>query len=319
MKIDLTDLKIIREIENGGRLFIDLVERKLNIKKDELLTRLARIESEGLVKNYQTSLLAPPFLGGDWFLGCGLCIASDPVLASERISQSVPFLVEVWQNLSLPFGIGPNLSFSFYSNEFPSSVQLLNELNVFDFLEVYKLRQYSFPVPVSLSAAEYNLLKEIYVAPTISAEKLVGRIHPALLGLTAEMKGGIHQELSWIREKLNRFVAIPDNLGDETSADAGILQILPEMDWRVCENFCHTHFIVEYPNSEFQIPDSEFQLVLAGRSFRERFYQLESDLWGFDQLVTKSKILQSLKINLKGLVFAESNRIINHWIPNLLE
>jgi len=64
---------------------------------------------------------------------------------------------------------------------------------------------------------------------------------------------------------------------------------------------------------------SDFQPVLSSRPFRERFGQLETDLWGFDQLNARIKILKQSNVVLKGIVLAETHRVINHWATKLLE
>jgi DNA-binding Lrp family transcriptional regulator len=303
MIIDLIDLKIIRELESGKRMFPDLAIKKLSILKEEFFSRLARLEATRLIKSYKASIFIPPLLGGDWFLGGGVGITANPEKVTEQITQGLPFAVEVWHNFAFPSGIGPNLSFSFYSKDFPSSTQFLKEIKELDYLEIYKLREYSFPVPFPLSAAEKKLLREINVAPTISLETLANIIN---------------QDISWIQEKLNRLITNPNCIDAVSNTDFSIMQILPELNWRVCENFCHTHFIIEPYGSKSQVPNSDFQIVLDGRTYREKFYQLESDLWGLNQLASKLKIIQQSNVNIKGLTFAESNLIINHWVPNLL-
>ena len=55
MKIDQIDLKIIRQIENGGMFFLDLIAQNLHINKDEVLSRLSWLESENLIKGYKAT------------------------------------------------------------------------------------------------------------------------------------------------------------------------------------------------------------------------------------------------------------------------
>ena len=303
MIIDLIDLKIIRELESGKRMFPDLAIKKLSILKEEFFSRLARLESTGLIKDYKASVFIPPLLGGDWFLGGGVSISSNPEKATEQITRGLPFVVEVWHNFAFPLGVGPNLSFSFYSKDFPSSTQFLKEIKELDYLEVYKLREYSFPIPFPLSADEKKLLREINVAPTISL---------------AALANVINQDISWIQEKLNRIITNPNGIDGVSNTDVSFMQILPELNWRVCENFCHTHFIIELYGSKLQVPNSDFQIVFEGRAFREKFYQLESDLWSLNQLVSKLNIIQQSNVKIKGITFAESNLVINHWVSNLL-
>lgn len=303
MIIDLIDLKIIRELEIGKRMFPDLAIRKLSILKEEFFSRIARLEATGLIKNYKASLFIPPLLGGDWSFGGGVGITSNPEIVTEQITQGLPFVVEFWHNFAFPLGIGPNLSFSFYSKDLPTSAQFIKEIKELDYLEVYKLREYSFPIPFPLSTDDKKLLREINLAPTISL---------------AALANVINQDISWTQEKLKRLITNPDCIDAVSNTDFSVMQILPELNWRVCENFCHTHFIIEPYGSKLPVPNSDFQIVLEGRAFREKFYQLEADLWGLNQLVSKLNIIQLSNVKIKGITFAESNLVINHWVPNLL-
>jgi hypothetical protein len=298
MKIDSVDLKIIRELENGI-----IPQSQFRTPQSAFRSRCARFESAGLIQDYKAMVFVPALLGGNWFFGGGLGITANPDQALKQITGGLHFLVEVWNNFSFPSGIGPNFSFSFYGNDYSSSVHFLKEIKEFDYLEVYKLREYSFPLPDALTGAEKKLLSEIYNSPTISQDALAEKIN---------------QDLTWTEEKIKRLISNSVPQSPFPVNDIGILQILPELNWTVCENFCHVHFIVENHSPKLVIPSSEFRLVLGGRPFREKFYQLESDLWDINQLVSKLKIIQQSKMAIKGFTIAESNRIINHWIPDLL-
>jgi DNA-binding Lrp family transcriptional regulator len=307
MRIDQIDLKIIREVENGGRIFLDKIGSALdglNIKKDEIESRLARIESERLIQGYKVTIRIPPLLGGDWIWGCALAVISEPEKAIDQIVKNLPFVMEIMQNISVPDGIGPNLGILFYTKDFSTSAQFLRELTELNYVEFYKLREYSFPIPAPLSSGEKGLLRELYANPTAS--------HEELSRLT-------NQDLVWVKEKLSRLITSPEYIVTDATDDVGIMQVLPELDWRVCENFCHIHFLIEKGTEKNCLGHNEFQPVLTGRPFRERFCQIETDLWGFDQLGAKLKTLKQSNVNVKGIILAETNHVVNHWALQLLE
>ena len=297
MKIDPIDLNIIREVENGCRIFLDLIEKRLNLSQEEIKLRLQKLESERLIQAYKVIILIPPFLGGEWSLGSCLAIATQSEGAINQIIEKLPFVTEVSQNSALPDGIGPNLGILFYTKDFPTNVQFLKELKELDYCEIYNLSEYSFPIPTPLSTKEIEFLRILFNHPIATIEEW------------SEM---IKQDSLWIKEKLGRLVASPAN-------ESAVIQVLPELDWRVCENYCHVHFIVEKGTEPNWAKLSDFQPVLSSRPFRERFGQLETDLWGFDQLNARIKILKQSNVVLKGIVLAETHRVINHWATKLLE
>jgi len=306
MLIDAIDLKIIRAIENGGKIFQNHLAPFLtesNLKNEEIVTRLTRIETGQLIKDYKTTIRIPLFMGGDWTLGCALCIANNPETIINQISQKIPFVIEIMQNVSIPEGYGPNLSILFYTKDFPTSQQFLKEFDTLSYVEIYKLRDYSFPIPSPLAAREKKLLIEIYNNPTVQFQ---------------ELSQLIDQDLTWVKTKVSSLVTNPENFENDLFNEIGIIQILPEIDWGDCENFRHIHFLVKKSSCRNFPENDEFQLVLSGQSFRGKFCQIETDIWGVGQLGAKLKILQQSGISIQGIVLAQSNYVINHWVGNLL-
>ncbi len=307
MKIDSIDLKIIHAIENGGKFFLNAfpsVLSELNLKQEEIKNRLARIESENLIKKYKATILIPSFLGGDWVLACLLVDTSEPAAVIDQVIKKLPFVIEIFYNISIPKGIGPNLNILFYTKDFIASVQFLKEFSKIDYSEMHKLRDCSFPIPTPLTTNEKLILKEICLNPLISCEELT-RLSS--------------QDLTWIKEKINRLVVNPMYIQANSSPNTSVLQILPEIDWAACENFRHVHFVVDKPVDLTIMKNCDFEPVMSGKPFRDRFYQLETDLWGFDQLVNKIESLQNAGFNMKGLILADSNIVINHWVNKLLD
>jgi len=306
MLIDALDLKIIRAIENGGKIFQNNLAPILaepNLKNEDIVTRLSRIESEQLIKDYKTTICVPRFMGGDWALSCALGITNKPENTINQISQKLPFVIEIIQNVSLPEGYSPNFSVLFYTKEFPTSQQFLKEFDALSYVEIYKLREYSYPIPPPLTVEEKKLLLEIYKKPTVQFQEL------------SQLFG---QDLVWIKTKVLNLVSNPENLENDSSNEIGFIQILPEIDWSDCENFRHIHFLVE-KNSCPNLPkNNEFQLVLSGQSFRGKFCQIENDIWGYNQLVAKLNILKQAGINIHGIILAQSNHVINQWVRKLI-
>ena len=306
MLIDSTDLKIIRAIENGGKIFqytLAPILAEPNLKNEDIVTRLTRIESEHLIKDYKTTICVPRFMGGDWILSCALGITNKPENTISQISQKLPFVIEIMQNVSIPEGYGPNFSVLFYTKDFPTSQQFLKEFDDLSYVEICKLREYSYPVPSPLTVQEKKLLLELYKNPRIQIQELT-----QLLG----------QDLTWVKTKINNLLNSPENLGNDSFNEISFIQILPEIDWSNCENFQHIHFLVEKSSCQNMSKNETFQLILSGQSFRDRFCQIETDLWGVGQLGTKIRVLQQAGINIQGIILASSNHVINHWVKNLL-
>ena len=102
MNIDQTDLAIIRALENGGKVALNLIANSLNINLSEVDSRVKQIESARLIKNYKTSIRIPALLGGDWILGCALCISNNPDSAINQICLKIPFVTEIFNNICIP-------------------------------------------------------------------------------------------------------------------------------------------------------------------------------------------------------------------------
>lgn len=64
MKIDLTDLKILRELQRDGKLTNTELAERINLSPSPCLKRVKRLESTGLIRNY-VALLDPGLLGLD--------------------------------------------------------------------------------------------------------------------------------------------------------------------------------------------------------------------------------------------------------------
>lgn len=295
MRIDQIDLSIIRAVENGARPFLNTIAQQLKIEKEEVARRLARIEKEKLILNYKLTIQVPFFLGGDWILGCAFGITSHPESLISYLAQNFCFVLEVFQNLSFPNDIGPDLNILFYTQDFPASAKFLKALKGFDYIEVLKVKDFSFPLPAPLTKVEQKLLKQIYHKPLTSL---------------SEMVDSLNQDKNWIQEKINRLVGL--RLNDKIGS------ILPEINWMACENFRHIHFLVEKKTTKDCQEDFKLEQMLSNHPFKERLYQLEADIWGFDNLCEKLNELNQSGLDTKGFILAQTNRVINDWITKLL-
>lgn len=304
MQIDQIDLKIIRTIEDGNRPFFATIARHLRIEKEEVEAKLLRLEKERLIRSYKTTINIPLIGGDEWILGCLLGIASNPNKAVKSAIQKLEFVTDVFYNLSFPNSIGPNLNILFYTQDFLNSVRILKEIKDFEYVEIHKLREYSFPMPTILSSAEQELLREIYTNPLASPQ---------------ELANSCNQRIEWIEEKMNRLLT-----NSSLNSDfQGIAKVLPELDWRVCENFSHIHFLI-LKGTESNLPKAAtqevpvLQPIFNSRPFADRFYQFEADVWGINDFSAKIKILKESGAEVKGFILAESNEVINNWIHRYL-
>jgi DNA-binding Lrp family transcriptional regulator len=301
MRIDRTDLSLLRAIEWGGILAYNSAVRKLGLSHDEVRQRLDRLRAEGLLCSYQATIFVPPFLGQDWVWGCTLIQTHKPAEVAEAIRQKIPFVTEILLNSGFPPEIGPNLSILFYATDFAEIQKFLSEIRNIDYVEVYQIDRYSFPLPKSFSSDEMRLLRAIVAQPTADLERLATTVK---------------QTPVWTQAKLERLVWDPDN-------PEGVVLVLPEIDWRKCENFVHVHFVLELAVSSESVVQElgkqGFTPVLESRLFRNKYLQLDADLWGFDELRAKKDILDGINgIHLAGLLLAEQNRVVTDWVGRLL-
>ncbi|MEO0092823.1 MAG: hypothetical protein ABIK93_01175 [candidate division WOR-3 bacterium] len=309
MKIDQTDLVIIHALENGARPFLESIATELKIEKTEIMARLSRMEAEKLIRSYQLIIRLPVLLGGDWAYGCLLGITADPTKTLARIVEKLPYVTEVFYNLPIFYPVGPNLNILFYTQNFSATVefcqanfnnQVGGDGSGFEYFEIYKLSDYTLPFPAPLAEAEQNLLRAIYKNPIASVEELAETVR---------------QDEGWVEVKMNQLVA---NCCREKEQIVGIAQVLPELNWRVCENYCHIHFLVE-DDSKLEIRSSEFEMRnLLSHPFQGRFWQLETDVWGWDDFREKVRRLLDAKAKIKGLILAEATQVINHWVAKQL-
>jgi DNA-binding Lrp family transcriptional regulator len=301
MRIDQTDLALIRAIEWGGILAHNSAVRRLGLSDTEVRQRLARLREEALLKAFRATIFVPKFLGDKWVWGCTLIQTRRPGEVADAIRHKTPFVTELVFNDSLPSGLGHNLSATFYGTDFAQIQKFLSELSDLSYVEVYQIGRYEFPLPQPFSTEELRLMRAVAAQPDADLSAL---------------SRSVNQTRDWVETKLESLVWDPEN-------SQGVILVLPEIDWRVCENFLHVHFLLEIsvsPESvSAELSRLGFAPVLGGRLFHGRYLQMEADVWGFDDLRRRKSSLDSIRgVTLSGILLAQENRIVSDWVPGLL-
>lgn len=307
MIIDKTDLAILRHMERSGCWFSPLPER-LKINSDEIVHRIKKLEDGKVISNYKASIFIPPFLGGDWTWGCVLGTAKNREKTLEQILKKIPFISEIWLNSNIPEHLGHNFSLIFYSKDFETEVKFIQELTDVQYITAYRISNFSFPMARILSEQESQLLKAIVVYP---------------LGTDEQLAETCHKTTAWIKAKKEKLVWNPQNVD-------GVIFTLPEIQYAQIENFSHCHFIVEFDTNLILLLEelklSGYELVSHGQILpsqklsTRQYAQLELDVWGFDDLISKKAHLDSFKeIKVLGIIFAEKMIVVSKWVTNLLQ
>ncbi|MCX7785209.1 MAG: hypothetical protein N2201_03135 [candidate division WOR-3 bacterium] len=300
MTIDRIDLAILRHLERTGYWLAPL-PHQLQIDLTEIKTRIARLQTEGVISSYKATIFVPPFLGGEWVWGCVLAITNDYHKAITKITAKIPFVSEIWINTNIPSKIGHNLAVVFYSKDFVTETKFLKELPDFAYLETYRIANYTYPLPKIFSTEEKQLLKAIVQHPTAPVEEL------------SEL---CKKNKNWIETKLEKLIWHSQN-------PEGIIMVLPEIRYHKIQNFCHCHFVLEISGKAEvvleELKTKGFETVLENSPFQYNFFQVETDLWGFDDLLRKKHLLESYpEIRIQGIVIAEEMRVISDWAEKLL-
>jgi DNA-binding Lrp family transcriptional regulator len=301
MQIDRTDLSILRAIEWGGIISHNTALRKLKLDDAEISRRLKRMRDEKMIRSFQASVFVPPLLGKKWVWGCALIQTRKPEEAAKAIRVRIPFVTELVFNASVPAAIGPNLSVLFYATNFNEVKRFLNEIPDIDYVEVYQIARYDYPLAQPFSSDEGKLLKAIVDHPD---------------ALLAELAKVVRKPEDWTQAKLDRLVWDPEN-------PAGVILVLPEINWHCVENFAHVHFLLESSVSPASVIEELSKAgltpVLDAQLFRNKYLQLETDVWGFGDLLARKQALDRVAgIYLAGLLIAENNSVVSDWVPKLL-
>ncbi|MBS4014845.1 MAG: hypothetical protein KGZ86_00165 [Candidatus Latescibacteria bacterium] len=300
MIIDKIDLAILRHLERSGYWLPPLTEQ-LSITEDQIKQRLQNLEQGKIISDYRATIFIPPFLGGEWTWGCILATAQYREKTIEQILKKVTFINEIWLNSNLPSTLGHNFSLIFYSRDFDTEIKFIQEIPEISYLEAYRIASYSFPIPRIFSSEEIQLLKTIYHNPTATYANLAEKCK---------------KNNDWIKSKIEKLTWTPQNKD-------GVIYILPQIDYTKIENYSHCHFIVESKtNLQLMLDElkmSGFELVVSQRPYQNQYAQIEADIWGFGDFLTKKSHLDSFKeIKIKGIIFAEKMLVVSNWVADLL-
>lgn len=294
MVIDKIDLSIIRRLEYRGRFFLNKLGEEFRLEGREIKERVARLEGEGLIRSYKVSILLPSFLGGRWIWAAALLIADSRDDVEEKIKEKITYPTEFIYNEALPWGVGANLVVLFYTQDLRKSLEEFKRTEGVEWVELYKIKEYSFPIALQLSQEEGQLIRALEVSP--KPESLTESFNP-----------------SWVEAKLDRLIW-------REESPEGIIFVLPEFNWEVVSNFLHIHFFLEISTDPKAILDRKgFQVVSYGNRFRDRYFQVESDVWGFDELARRIHTLKKIKgVKLSGLSFWRGNRVESSWVGDVI-
>jgi DNA-binding Lrp family transcriptional regulator len=208
----------------------------------------------------------------------------------------------VLATVARPDKLGPNLAMLFYSRDFDTEARFIRSAAGMEHHEVYRVAEYSFPMVQPLSSDEKRLLRQLVGNPAADIGVL-----GAELGQTPD----------WVQVKLDRLLWTPSNR-------SGVIRIQPEVDWTRVENFGHFHFLLLTGHQPGQlqrlVEERGFELVMRGKTYRERFVQVEADVWGVADLMERVAYLNQIaSIKVAGVTWNERVTVNSDWVPGLLE
>ena len=274
----------------------------VELTMDDYRRRLRRLSAAGVIRSFHAILVVPPLLGGDWVWAGVLATVARPLGVANALVRKLPFVTEIIMNAGLPDKLGPNLAMLFYSRDFDTEARFIRSAAGMEHHEVYRVAEYSFPMVQPLSSDEKRLLRQLVGNPAADI-----RVLGAELGQTPD----------WVQVKLDRLLWTPSNR-------SGVIRIQPEVDWTKVENFGHFHFLLLTGHQPEQlqrlVEERGFELVMRGKTYRERFVQVEADVWGVADLMERVAYLDQIaSIKVAGVIWNERVTVNSDWVPGLLE
>jgi hypothetical protein len=124
------------------------------------------------------------------------------------------------------------------------------------------------------------------------------------------------REAVWVRTKLDRL------LWSETNR-SGVLRVQLELNWSVVQNFGHFHFLLETGHRPEQltrlVSADGFSLVMGGTPYRNRYVQVEADVWGVGRLMDLVTFLDQIEgIRVAGVLWNRAVVVNTKWVDGLL-
>ncbi|MEO0080343.1 MAG: hypothetical protein ABIK44_06690 [candidate division WOR-3 bacterium] len=301
MNLEREDLATLRLLEARGRFARDAELAKAGLAHDRFEESLERLTASRVIEGFRVTVAPPPLIGGDWVLGALLGISNDPLGVANLLVKRLPFVSEIIFNSGLPEGLGPNLTLLFYSRDFDTEARFIQNTPGLSYQEVYRVKEFSFPVALPISSEERALIRALVKSPKA--------------GL-AELGAALGQTPDWVRTKLDRLLWNEGN-------SQGLLRIQPEVNWASVANFGHFHFLVETGHRPDQlrrlVSADSFELVLGGKPFHNRYVQLEADVWGIGELMNKVMFLNRLAgVRVAGVLWNREARVNTAWVIDLV-
>ncbi len=295
MEIDQVDLKIVRRIENHGLHNPTVLARRLDMPAGLVEERLKILRSARIIKGYGVSLFYPPLLGGEWFWALAQMETKKPLdYLMHQFPRVTKYVSDVAQHRCLPIGYCPNVTMLFYTQDLKRSMMNLKRTRGIDYVEVYRISKYSFPVKRELSKIEQAILNDLARSPEMS---------------TAELAESTKLSEREVSAKLDNLLWDEENKG-------GIALVLPNLDWTKVTNFTHIHV-----GLETALPETKLVKLLKTRGidtvpyapwFKKKYFQVESDIWNLGQLTGLFNSLAKIKkISVMGLVMARAVKILD--------
>ncbi|HIE05906.1 MAG TPA: winged helix-turn-helix domain-containing protein [bacterium (Candidatus Stahlbacteria)] len=280
MIIRRKDLEFLRKLELG----IDLIKK--------LPDQIAKFEKTKVIDSFGIRFFLPPLIGGKWYF-----VLSRISGVTEDVINKLEFPVEMGVNISIPDGLLPEITVSYYTQD-PEKEELVLKGQKPAYIETKILNEYDYPICLPLSQEEIKIVEILLQTPLISIKDLATELNlsPAT-----------------IRAKLSRLQLDKNR--------KGMLMIVPSINWSKIENFIHLHIGVETGISQEMVNERIKDLKLASAGwFRGTIYQLEFDLWEPADL---TDILEKLKqirdIKLVGLLIAKRSIVIDSWLADLMK
>jgi len=301
MILERNDVAVLRLAEARGWFPTDAEVTVAGLKPPDYAERLRRLCSLGVIRGFKTTLVVPPLLGGDWVWAAVLANSKRGLGLANALAAKLPFVSEIVLNASLPDNVGPNLAVLFYSRDFDKEAEFIRNAPGIDYHEVYRVAEYSFPVALPLSRDEKELVRYLVEHPESGI---------------AEIGSALERTPTWVRAKLDRL------LWSDTNR-TGVLRVLPEVNWAPVENFGHFHFLIETGHRPDRlaklIGEAGLTVVFGGKTYQNRYVQVEGDVWGIGKLLDTVAFLDQIAGVRVAAVLWNREVVINaKWVPGLV-
>lgn len=301
MILEKIDVAALRLAETRGWFPTDGEMTAAGLKPTEFAERLRRLISLGVIRGFKTTLVVPPLLGGDWVCAAVLVNSRSGLGLANALAAKLPFVSDIVLNSSLPDQVGPNLAVLFYSRDFDKEADFIRSAPGIDYHEVYCVAEYSFPVAMPLSKDEKDLVRYLVEHPESGIP---------------EVSKALDRTQTWVRAKLDRLLWSDANR-------TGVLRVLPELNWAQVENFGHFHFLIETGHRpdrlERLVSEAGLRMVFSGRTYRDRYVQVEGDIWGVGRLLDTVAFLNQIAgVRVAAVLWNREVTINARWVPGLV-